>query len=287
MKVFNLSALNIKNIIKKFIHFFGFELSNLKSLKENRTIVSKLSEDKEEIEAALNKILLILDKSVSDNSKFSLEGFLKFSIDKVIKSKAQIFQDLFVLYYLKEKRNGFFVEFGATNGISLSNTYLLEKAYGWTGILAEPGIIWNSQLKSNRNCSIDNRCVWTVSGTKLIFNETENASLSQIDLYAENDFMAAKRNIRSNYKVSTISLNDLLETYHAPLSIDYLSIDTEGSEYEILKAFNFEKFKISVITVEHNFSESRQLIFNLLSKNGYKRVFEKISLFDDWYVKYN
>ena len=285
MKVLKVSSLNIKNRIRKFIHFFGFELSNLKSFKENRIIVSKLSEDKVEIEAALNKILLILDKSVSENSKFSIEGFLKFSIDKVIKSKAQIFQDLFVLYYLNEKRTGFFVEFGATNGISLSNTYLLEKEYGWTGILAEPGIIWNSQLKSNRNCSIDNRCVWTVSGTKLIFNETENASLSQIDLYAENDFMAAKRNVRSNYEVSTISLCDLLETYNAPLSIDYLSIDTEGSEYEILKAFNFEKFKIRVITIEHNFSESRPLIFNLLSRNGYKRVFDKISLFDDWYIK--
>lgn len=275
----------MKKRIKGLFNFFGVELSDLKSYRANKNAFSQLRLDKVEIDIALNKILFILDKSVSDNNQFSIEGFVKFSLDKVIKSKAQIFQDLFVLYCLNEKRKGFFVEFGATNGICLSNTYLLEKEYEWTGILAEPGIVWNSELKRNRNCSIDNRCVWTVSDTKLIFNETEDASLSQMNLYAGNDFMSESRKIRSSYEVSTISLNDLLETYNAPLNIDYLSIDTEGSEYQILKAFNFEKFDIKVITVEHNFSENRDLIFELLSKNGYQKVFETISVFDDWYIK--
>ncbi len=56
--------------------------------------------------------------------------------------KSQIHQDIFVLYTLSWKRNGFFVEFGATNGVFLSNTYLLEKNFGWKGILSEPNPHW-------------------------------------------------------------------------------------------------------------------------------------------------
>ena len=69
--------------------------------------------------------------------------------------KAQIGQDIFVLFSLSWKRNGYFVEFGATNGVDLSNTYLLEKNFNWNGILAEPAKVWHKDLVSNRNVSVD------------------------------------------------------------------------------------------------------------------------------------
>lgn len=277
----------MKKAIKRVFNFFGIEVSNLTSFRENRNAVAQINLDKVEAETTLNRILFILDKSLPQSNTFSINGFVKFSVDKLKKSKAQIFQDLFVLYFLNEKRNGFFVEFGATNGISLSNTFLLEKEYSWKGILAEPAKIWHHDLHKNRSCIIDTKCVWSDSTTRLNFNESETGELSQIDLFLDNDFISSTRNISSSYKVSAISLNELLEIHNAPLDVDYLSIDTEGSEYEILQAFNFNKFNIKIITVEHNFSENRDLIFNLLSSNGYKRVFERISLFDDWYIKNN
>jgi hypothetical protein len=86
------------------------------------------------------------------------------------------------------------------------------------------------------------------------------------------------------YDVRTISLLDLLRKYHAPTHVDYLSIDTEGSEYEILNAFDFTEYSFGVITVEHNYTPQRELIFELLSRNGYKRIYTEISRFDDWYV---
>jgi hypothetical protein len=87
------------------------------------------------------------------------------------------------------------------------------------------------------------------------------------------------------YHVPSISLEDLLLSNNAPYHIDYLSIDTESSEYEILNAFDFSKYHNEVITCEHNFTKSRKKIYNLLVNNGYKRVYEGISQFDDWYVK--
>ena len=89
------------------------------------------------------------------------------------------------------------------------------------------------------------------------------------------------------YEVSTISLNDLLEKYKAPKDIDYLSIDTEGSEYEVLQNFDFEKYNIKIITCEHNYTEIRSKLFNLLTKKGYKRVHQELSKHDDWYIKSN
>ena len=88
-----------------------------------------------------------------------------------------------------------------------------------------------------------------------------------------------------HYLVESVSLNDLLSEHSAPVEIDYLSIDTEGSEYEILSQFDFLKYSINIITVEHNFSSKRDDLFQLLYSKGYRRIFESISLFDDWYVK--
>lgn len=82
----------------------------------------------------------------------------------------------------------------------------------------------------------------------------------------------------------SISLVDLLEENSAPAHIDYISIDTEGSEYEILSDFPFSKFTFGMISVEHNFNANREHIFNLLTTNGYVRILESVSNYDDWYV---
>ena len=75
--------------------------------------------------------------------------------------------------------------------------------------------------------------------------------------------------------------------YDAPQRIDYLSIDTEGSEFEILKEFDFRKYTFSIITVEHNYTAKRESIFQILSSHGYQRVLTEISKFDDWYVHHS
>ena len=116
------------------------------------------------------------------------------------------------------------------------------------------------------------------------FNQAGAAELSTIDSFTGADLHAGYRANGERYKVNTISLNDLLKKYNAPQEIDYLSIDTEGSEFDILSAFDFDAYKIKVITCEHNYTPMRDKIFDLLTSKGYKRIYEESSGFDDWYV---
>lgn len=200
------------------------------------------------------------------------------------RSRAQLRQDLVVLSELEFKRNGYFIEFGAANGVELSNTYLLEKDFGWCGILAEPAKRWHKDLRNNRTCHIETDCVWRDSNSTVSFNEVESWELSTIDSFSSSDQHSQARKDGKTYEVRTISLEDLLEKYKAPKKIDYLSIDTEGSEYEILRHFNFDKYQFKVITCEHNFQPVRENIYALLTGKGYVRKFEGISQFDDWYL---
>lgn len=204
-------------------------------------------------------------------------------IKSIPKTTSQIGQDLFVLSETNFKKNGFFVEFGATNGISLSNTYILEKEYGWRGILAEPAKFWQIELANNRICNIEHNCVWKESGITMTFTEADMSEYSTISKFKSADSLSQHRGGIS-YAVQTISLEALLDKYNAPSVIDYLSIDTEGSEFDILENFDFNKYKFKLITCEHNHSENRQKIFQLLTKNGYTRKYESISRVDDWYV---
>jgi FkbM family methyltransferase len=234
-----------------------------------------------------------LEKTSHDRSSSDLEFIKavnssnpKLLISLLGKSRSQLRQDLFVLSITNFKKSGYFVEFGATNGIELSNTYLLETEFSWKGILAEPAMVWREQLQRNRpDTSIETLCVWKDSSSSLVFNETNIPELSTINSFSGRDYHKNLRSKGKQYEVQTISLIDLLEKNKAPKNIDYLSIDTEGSEYAILNAFDFERYNFTIISVEHNYTSQRELIFALLVNKGYKRFNENISQFDDWYVK--
>jgi FkbM family methyltransferase len=275
----------LKKLVKKGINLLGWELSDLKSFNESAKVRALYKSEITQLKVKVDRLTYLTSKSTFANKEqLGILGLPGDVAGNLSKSKAQLSQDLFTLEYLNKKRDGYFVEFGATDGVSFSNTFLLEKEYGWKGILAEPARCWMAALKENRNCIIENRCIWSKSGEILTFNETKQPTLSTIDFYTNIDYNSKKREDKITYKVETISLNDLLHVHNAPTDIDYLSVDTEGSEFEILNAFDFSKYRVKIITVEHNFTPLRDTILKLLISKGYKRVFETISLFDDWYI---
>jgi len=260
-------------ILKQFINY-SLEFLDLKIIR--KSLFNKLIED----EAIYRdyKLLNFINKNHLNNY-----------LEHLPFSNSQLKQDLFVLNELGFKKEGFFVEFGATNGTDLSNTLLLEKKFQWSGILAEPAKVWHEKLFINRTASIETDCVWKSSNEKLLFNEANDqkhgGELSTIDYFSNSDLHQSSRKGGNKYYVNTISLKDLLIKHKAPSIIDYLSIDTEGSEFEILNAFDFESYDIKIITCEHNYSPNREKIYDLLIRNGYKRKFTNISMFDDWYVR--
>jgi FkbM family methyltransferase len=205
-------------------------------------------------------------------------------------SYSQLSQDLVARYIYENSTNrnknqsAYFVEFGATDGISLSNSYILERDYFWKGIVCEPARIWHENLAVNRKCSIDFRCVDRSTGQIMTFLEVEEAELSVLEAYTIQDQHFSKRSKHNSYEVETVSLNDLLKFHRAPKFIDFMSIDTEGSEYSILESFDFNEWNVGFFAIEHNFTKNEKKIDELLSKNGYKRIFASASKWDGWYV---
>lgn len=208
-------------------------------------------------------------------------GCLYYSL--TTQSKSQLRQDLFCLYFNGWKKNGFFFEAGALDGVRDSNTYLLETLFGWRGMLVEPSRQFHQKLRKNRRCRIDTRCLFSASNKHLEFNELPDCGLSHLK---EVDSTAGATHSNDSpqvvYSVPTVSLNDLLE--NCPDTIDYLSLDTEGSEYLILKNFDFSKHRFNFISVEHNNSKWQEPLTKLLTDNGYKKVYENLSGGDGWYV---
>jgi len=199
-------------------------------------------------------------------------------------SYSQLGQDLAVIEFYKHKKCGFFLEIGASDGIRMSNTKLLEDQYGWTGICAEPIPDVFLKLKANRPKSICvNEAVYSTSGLKLSFD----TALSDTLFSGLTDTLTCHRKLVDSNKrtinVETISLTDLLDQNNAPCFIEYMSLDTEGSEYEILKSFDFHKYTFGLIDVEHNYKEPiRSMIRELLISKGY--VYLRENKWDDCYV---
>jgi hypothetical protein len=87
-------------------------------------------------------------------------------------------------------------------------------------------------------------------------------------------------------EVETVTLEDVLTQYNAPRDIDYISLDTEGSEEKILESLDFNKWNVTLLTIEHNLVPGRAEKFDaILVPFGYKRVHQVIINGDAWYQK--
>lgn len=222
-----------------------------------------------------------------------LKEFCAFVLSDGDHSSSQLFQDVFVDFVFRKSSNKRFLEFGATNGLELSNSFMLEQHRGWRGVLAEPDPQWHIALKENRpNATIITDCIYSRSGESMKFISSSIGVLSSLKDHSKDDangpLSGNARQRLQDFKeidVKTISLNDVFESCFNGEPIEYMSVDTEGSEFEILSNFNFSKYRPSIVTVEHNYTDAQKKLDDVFSKSGYLRVFSELTNFDAWYVR--
>ena len=266
-------------MIKIDFHNQKVSLHNIATFAYSRNIEHSLllreAFNQEALSVDENKLLLNFIESTKDKKNI----------------KSQLYQDAFAAFIIGEKFDKTFLEFGATNGIDLSNSYMLEKTLGWKGTLSEPSTQWHDDLKKNRPFSdIITDCIWSESGKELNFFISDEGVLSTLDAFKESDKLSMPGNTMMRIKsgknifVKTISLNEVIQKNFKGKTPSYISIDTEGSEYQILSTFDFSKFRPIFFTVEHNFTNEQEKIDNLMQSNNYIRIFKKITAFDGWYV---
>lgn len=183
---------------------------------------------------------------------------------------------------------GIFIDIGAHDGKTFSNTYFFEKFRDWKGICIEPLPDRFKDLEKNRNCIKVNACIAERNETgKFLKIEGPSEMLSGlVSEYHPNHLQRIDKSLklsggtRMEIDVACININDLLAE-HNLFSIDYCSIDTEGNELTILRSIDFNKFKIKTISVENNFNAEE--ILDFMKSNHYVLLARLGS--DDIYIK--
>ena len=207
-----------------------------------------------------------------------------------MKSYSQFNQDLLVLKLCDFKKNGYFVDVGANDGISGNNSYLLEKEYDWKGICIEPLPEEFNKCKECRNCLCYKYAVYSESDLKLNFCVSDLLSGIEDTHLIKNktqnfiDPSFFENNYKGDIIVETKTLTDILDESNAPPYIDYLSIDVEGAEIHVLNGIDFNKYTFGIIHIEHNWQKYRSEIRQILENNKY--LFLSENKCDDIYVKY-
>lgn len=200
-------------------------------------------------------------------------------VEQQQRSYAQYGQDRYVVdRLLKGMRNGKFLEIGAFDGLTLSNTALLELDYDWSGICIEALPDRYAALAANRACVCIHAAATEASGQKIAFQVVsgESAMLSgRPDAYVG----AHKRRIAgeqarlgtssSLIDVSTVRAADELRS-HGMTSVDFASIDIEGGELSCLKGLLDDDIRVGIICVENNYGGGA--VHQLLRRRGYLRI---------------
>tara|TARA_B100000767_G_C19751239_1_gene530888 strand:+ start:1438 stop:2136 length:699 start_codon:yes stop_codon:yes gene_type:complete len=183
--------------------------------------------------------------------------------------------------------NGFFIELGAHDGITQSNTYYYEKKSNWRGILIEPTPKLFKICKKNRsqkNSFFCNACVgfdYKKKDVKLIYSNLKTTSVDLTsNLYRKKHLADPELNFfekQKNFKAKAKTLNSILLESNAPNIIDFFSLDVEGAEFEVLNGIDYNQFNFRYIIIETN-------EFNKLKKflNNKKYQFIKKFNFNDY-----
>lgn len=190
------------------------------------------------------------------------------------KSFSQYGEDHLVWKFFGEKKTGYFVDVGANDGEDSSQSFFLE-GNGWNGILVEPQSDCCDRMRLNRPRSqvFQVACGAPEQRGKAIFKLARHAS----KLVAPATGSSAPE---GHAEVQVLTLNDILEQTSHP-QIDFLSIDVEGLELQVLRGFDIQKYRPRLIIIEDNLPNRLKVHWHI-KRNGYRLV--KRTGCNNWYV---
>lgn len=188
--------------------------------------------------------------------------------------------------FFQNKTNGYFVDIGAHDGITFSNSKFFEEQ-GWDGVCVEPNPIIFNKLQSLRNVKCVKKALSDKQGTSQFFQILKGPDMLSglVDEFSQRgikNIHNSLQNLDTEYNYIEVE-TDLFDNIVDQTEIDFLSIDTEGNELKILQTINFNKYNIKIITLENNEYDSRFVEF--LTPKGF-RFIERLGC-DELYINNN
>ena len=188
-----------------------------------------------------------------------------------MKLYAQYGEESIITSFFKDKKEGFFVDIGAMDGVTYSNTRHLVEYYDWGGILVEPHPIFFEKLKllydrNNRITLFNNACLDKETEVDFfMYSDGNDACVSTISDVFKNRVISiyGDKFAPEPLKIKTKTLNGIIADY----SVDFLSIDVEGVDMEVLSSNDWNKNRPSLICIEH--SMESYLLTNFMHNVNY------------------
>ena len=274
-------GMNASDLLKKADELFNI---NLEGKIHAHKIYSELLDQIPNIYANSNEYIFrgMLRKKIWDcerslfwNEKYTSQA----GQDKIIKKR-----------FFDGKKNGFFIEIGAHDGITGSNCYYFEKFLNWNGIAIEPSNIQFEKLKKNRKCNVLNNAISNevkeVEFIEVIEGLTQMSGINNSSFKKNIDIISNNQSSKTkSLNLKTITFSDI-----APkdTDIDYLSIDIEGGEMNLIKSINFEIINIKVISVENNSPKEQNFknFFEGKNFNYFDRIGQDEIFYNNKYFKF-
>lgn len=182
----------------------------------------------------------------------------------------QLNQDIFALL-ANQFRSGFFLEIGANDGFNLSNTVYLEEHFGWKGILVEANPQYSDSLKNRKTKSV----IAAVVKNEGYYRFCNAGLYGGITELLDDKHNNVTKNA-SSITVFGMTLKKILDENNAPNIINFISIDVEGGEVQIVEQISqLKNYRFTCGCIEHNGRKSDYLLItDLLQESGYRVVWE-------------
>lgn len=193
-------------------------------------------------------------------------------------------EDIYLKSLFKDTLRGVCIEVGAYDGISMSNTFHFEKL-GWRCLCIEPVESSFINCKKNRADALQ----YCISDADKADQELTvfalNTNLSAItSLQPDQRLIESHKHLITDVIKQTVkvrSLTSILNELNFPTDIDFISVDTENTELDVLKGIDFKKYNIKVFVVENNYNEP--FCEEYLKNFGYVKI-HRIAV-NDFYIR--